>query len=190
MPPPVLVVPGLANSGPGHWQTLWEKKYAGFRRVEQDNWDFPIREEWVKRLDHYIEEAESPPLLVAHSLGCLTVVHWANQHTRELRGALLVVPPDLEAPGAPWEESDFLPVPKRLLPFPSVVVSSDNDTWCALQRGHALAKTWGSRFLNAGACGHINADAGFGSWSLGEELLAELLSAPAPELPASSTKRS
>ena len=42
------------------------------------------------------------------------------------------------------------------------------------ERSRALAQAWGSRFIDAGNSGHINADAGFGPWPLGENLLAEL----------------
>ena len=37
-----------------------------------------------------------------------------------------------------------------------------------------LATAWGSRFVDVGAHGHINADAGVGPWPLGERLLDEL----------------
>ena len=39
----VLVIPGWNGSGAGHWQTLWEQKYPGFRRVVQHNWTRPSR---------------------------------------------------------------------------------------------------------------------------------------------------
>ncbi|HXZ80700.1 MAG TPA: alpha/beta hydrolase [Terriglobales bacterium] len=187
MAPPVLIVPGLNNSGPGHWQSLWENKYPNFRRVEQENWDFPICEEWVKRLDFHISEAKTAPLVIAHSLGCLTVAHWAKQYTRQLHGALLVAPPDLENMGE-RAESDFLPVPRQRLPFPSLLVASENDPWSTLERSRSLAEAWGSRFVNAGPAGHINADAGFGPWPLGEHLLAEMRGFAAPDVPAPKTK--
>ena len=30
--PAILTVPGLNNSGPGHWQTLWEQQLPGCHR--------------------------------------------------------------------------------------------------------------------------------------------------------------
>jgi uncharacterized protein len=33
--PPVLILPGLDNSGPEHWQTHWQKQNPHFVRVEQ-----------------------------------------------------------------------------------------------------------------------------------------------------------
>jgi predicted alpha/beta hydrolase family esterase len=32
---PVPLLPGLSDSGPEHWQTLWMRGRPGFRRVEQ-----------------------------------------------------------------------------------------------------------------------------------------------------------
>jgi uncharacterized protein len=54
-------------------------------------------------------------------------------------------------------------------------VASRNDPFTDFERSRVLAEAWGSRFVDAGNSGHLNADAGFGPWPLGEELLAELL---------------
>ncbi len=46
---PVLLVPGIGNSGPAHWQSLWEAKHPAVARVMQRDtlppfsWRFPIR---------------------------------------------------------------------------------------------------------------------------------------------------
>ncbi len=66
-----LIVPGIGNSGPKHWQTLWERQHSDWRRVQQRDWDRPICEEWVRRLDDAIRPLSTPPVLIAHSLGCL-----------------------------------------------------------------------------------------------------------------------
>ena len=36
-----LIIPGYANSGPQHWQTLWEEKHPEYKRVHQKDWDHP-----------------------------------------------------------------------------------------------------------------------------------------------------
>jgi len=173
--PPVLIIPGWQNSGPQHWQSLWQRAHPEYVRVEQADWERPKRAEWVKTLDHYIEEAAEPPVLVAHSLGSIAVAHWAAKHSRSVRGALLVAPPDLDA-GAAYDEGGFTPLPRLRLPFPSIVVASSDDPWCEMKVSQELAKAWGSQLVNAGASGHLNTDAGFGPWPLGEALLAELMS--------------
>ncbi len=174
MTPPVLIIPGWNGSGPRHWQSLWQNAHPEYQRVEQDDWDHPARAAWVGRLDEYVARSPQPPVLVAHSLGCLLVAHWTAQHRRPVHSALLVAPPDLEA-SALTADSDFLPLPTEPLPFPSVLIGSANDDWCELNRAQRMAQMWGARFANAGPCGHINADAGFGPWEMGEKLLAELI---------------
>ncbi len=37
-----LIVPGLGNSGPEHWQSYFEKSAANFTRINQTEWDAPV----------------------------------------------------------------------------------------------------------------------------------------------------
>jgi predicted alpha/beta hydrolase family esterase len=171
----VLLLPGYDDSGPGHWQSLWERAHPELRRVRQRSWTEPVCEEWVATLDAAIVAAPSPVVLVAHSLGCLTVAHHAIRHARPVRGALLVAPPNADDPTFPPIIKGFRPIPRQALPFRSVVVSSSDDWYMAPDDARALARAWGSRFVLLENAGHINADAGFGEWPLGERLLAELM---------------
>ncbi|MER7860773.1 alpha/beta hydrolase [Amycolatopsis japonica] len=41
--------------------------------------------DWVSRLDEALAEATDPPVLVAHGLGCLTVLHWLAARGRAAR---------------------------------------------------------------------------------------------------------
>jgi hypothetical protein len=174
MTTPVLILPGWGDSGPGHWQSLWERANPGFSRVVQRDWEYPIRTEWVEVLDREIRAAGGEVILVAHSLGCITMAHWARSGSRPIRGALLVAPPDVEHPDFPPVTEGFAPIPRERLAFPSIVVASRNDPFGDFERSRALAQAWGSRFVDAGNSGHVNTDAGFGPWPLGETLLAEL----------------
>ena len=173
----ILLIPGYGNSGPGHWQTLWEGSVRDARRVEMPNWDFPHRTDWVEALDTAIRDASptAPPLLVAHSLGCLAVAHWARSYQQPIHGALLVAPVDVDRPDALAAVRDFAPVPMSTLPFPSHLVASSDDPYTPLERARAMADAWGSRFTSLGPCGHINGAAGFGEWPRGEAFLQELL---------------
>jgi len=85
----VFNLPGLYNSGPQHWQTYWENEY-GFKRIEQNNWEEPVCDDWIKRIDDAI--AVYPPdqvILIGHSLACCTIVKWAEKYNRIIKGALL-----------------------------------------------------------------------------------------------------
>ncbi|HEV3051135.1 MAG TPA: alpha/beta hydrolase [Longimicrobium sp.] len=175
-PPRVLIVPGWTNSGPEHWQTLWERADPQrFCRVEQRDWDEPRVDDWVNALDAAIAAEPAPPVLVAHSLGCIAIAHWAARFARPVAGALLVAPPDVERADMPEPVRNFAPVPLRPLPFRSILVASDNDEYITLDRAKAFARAWGSELVHAGRAGHINTDAGFGPWPEGERLLASLI---------------
>ncbi|MEJ7615784.1 MAG: alpha/beta hydrolase [Pyrinomonadaceae bacterium] len=171
----MIIVPGVNNSGPEHWQSIWQLKYPRALRVEQDDWDLPERDAWVAGLSRAVNSADGELVLVAHSLGCLTVAHWALGAERPIKGALLVAPVDLETPDYPPGVGCFTPTPMNKLSFPSTVVGSSDDGYCSLARSEEFARAWGSRFVNAGPSGHINAAAGRGEWPEGEELLRELL---------------
>src|SRR5690242_6155145 len=107
----VLIVPGYSNSGPEHWQSLWEREHPDYRRVVQRDWYRPERAAWVSALSAAVAQAAHPVVLVAHSLGCITVAYWAAQHQQPIRGALLVAPTDTDDPDFAVDTGGFAPVP-------------------------------------------------------------------------------
>jgi predicted alpha/beta hydrolase family esterase len=174
--PPVLILPGLGGSGPEHWQTHWEMQHPDFIRVEQRDWDNPKRDAWIATLDRAIAKQAEPPLLVAHSLACALVAHWAARHARSVFGALLVAPSDVDSQAhTPPEVRGFSPMPLQRLPGKTIVVASADDPYVDIARAEQFAKAWGARFVNAGASGHINSASGLRDWPAGQKLLAELV---------------
>lgn len=171
-----LTVPGLAGSGPTHWQTIWEEQYPeSFNRVEQENWDWPVMEVWVDKLNDYLTSSKEPVILVAHSLGCITVAHWANRFSSsQVVGAFLVAPADADLSQRLSFVERFSPIPLITFPFKSVVVASTNDIYASIERSRSLAQSWGSEFVNVGKKGHINAVSGLEDWHSGKELLNKL----------------
>lgn len=180
--PLILTVPGLNNSGPGHWQTAWEQRLPDCRRVDLGMWDDPHRNTWVNKLNLAIERAGRPVVLVAHSLGCFAVAWWAEferpRADHPVIGALLVAPPDVEENARDRRLTRFAPVPPSELPFPSILVGSRNDPYMSIGQARRVARTWGSRFADAGEVGHINADSRLGDWAFGRLLLNQLLPRP------------
>ncbi len=174
-PPDVLIVPGLGNSGPLHWQTHWERD-LGWTRVRQGEWDAPVLADWLAGLDAAVRARGGPVVLAAHSLGCALVAHWsAVAPPGAVAGALLVAPADVDSPDhTPDEVRNFAPLPLRPLPFPAVVVASDDDPYLSVPRAVRFAEAWGARLERVGALGHINADSGLGAWDAGRRLLAEV----------------
>ena len=178
--PSVLVLPGYGDSGPEHWQSLWEAADPRFRRVAQRDWLEPTLDDWLAELDRAVSGCLTPPVLVAHSLGCVLAVHWVQRTGRAAAGALLVAPADADALAENLEAVEsFRPVPLIRLPFPSIVVASDDDLYSPRARAEDFARAWGSRFVGLSGVGHINSDSGLGEWPEGRALLDELLRAAA-----------
>lgn len=184
-PPLILVVPGLNNSGPAHWQTHWERQVPDCRRVDLGMWDNPHRNTWVNKINLAISRAGRRVILVAHSLGCHAVSWWVEYerpaHGDAVVGALLVAPPDVEARGVDKRLSRFAPVMPNKLPFPSIVAASRNDPYASFGYAGRLARIWGSRLIDAGPLGHINADSGIRDWPYGKYLLDRLIAAVTPQ---------
>ena len=180
----VLILPGWQNSGPQHWQSLWEAAH-GYSRVEQHDWQRPLRGDWIARLEDVLLSRPEPSVVVAHSLGCLLVAAWAahSRNPQLVKAALLVAPGDVEREELAPVLASWSPVALQRLPFPSVLVGSRNDPYCSFERAQAFAGYWGSEFKDLGAAGHINAESGLGAWPQGHGWLLELLGAPADSGP-------
>lgn len=173
-----LILPGLSDSGPQHWQTLWEQEDPTCRRVHQADWETPRCADWVATLDDAIAHSADPVVLVAHSSSCALVAHWARDASADnvarVRGALLVAPSDPDGPNYPKGPTGFAPLPLQRLPFPSIVVASHDDQYVTFERAREYAEAWGSDLIDVGDAGHINASSGLGSWPAGYGLLQRL----------------
>ena len=198
----IIIVPGWRDSGPGHWQTLWQEQLqtpwpaqwqapeapAGAQasawsveRVVQDDWLTPQREAWVGALERLVLARPGPVVIVAHSLGCITTTHLGDAAASRVQGALLVAPADPERRGV---LADFAPVPYAPLPYRSILVASNTDPFCPVRLAGAYARAWGSEFVRLQDAGHINVESGHGHWPLGWGLLQSLLSeVQAPQSP-------
>ena len=176
----LVILAGWNNSGPDHWQSRWPRLHgreAHFQRVEQDDWAWPRRGDWMMRLDEALLAdaalAEAPAVLVAHSLACHLVAAWAahSRHTARVKSAWLVAPPDLDGEPTPASLAPQLQswrqVVRQRLPFPSSVLASRDDPYATLARSQALARDWGASFDDLGEAGHVNADSGHGDWPEG-----------------------
>ncbi len=184
----ILIIPGYTNSGPEHWQTRWQEKLSSARRVEQADWEHPERADWTTTIADAVNNSGRPVVLVAHSLGVAATVQAVPLFTRPVAGAFLVAPPDIDDPNfEPAIERTFGPWPRDPLPFPSIVVGSNNDPFCALPVAENLAAAWGSLFINAGDAGHLNTEAGFGPWPEGSMVFAQFLSRLQPAADSAET---
>ena len=175
MPHTVLILPGWQNSGPTHWQSRWEALH-GFTRVQQHDWMQPLRGDWMMQLEEAVLAAPHPVILAAHSLGCMLTAAWAahSQNTHRVAAALLVAPGDPEREELRAVLKSWSPIVLQRLPFPSVLLGSQDDPYCSFARAQRFAQSWGSRFIDYGHRGHINADSNLGDWPEGLALLEQL----------------
>ncbi len=162
--PRLLIVPGLHDSGPAHWQSWLQQQYRDSRRVLQHDFSQPELTRWAARIASTLDSAGSAEggwIAVAHSFGCLALVrHLADRPDSPIRQALLVAPAEPDKFGLAEQ------LPHRRLPVPSSLIASQNDPWMSAASALRWASRWGSGFSNLGAVGHINTEAGFGPFPL------------------------
>ncbi len=174
----ILSLAGWQNSPDGHWQTIFEAKYSA-KRVQQKNWMHPDADSWVEELEKEVVAAQTKNLvIIAHSLGCTTLAKWASKskNTNKVLGAFIVAPPDINRSDMPEEIVGFRPEVEQELPFPSIVIGTDSDPYCSLERLSEITRLWGSKFVQSESHGHINVESGQGPWPEGEKLLSYFLS--------------
>jgi predicted alpha/beta hydrolase family esterase len=177
--PTELVIPGLFDSGPDHWQTRWLFLRPHSARVELGRWHAPTPDLWVAHLDRAIGRQRGSSILVAHSLGCLAVAWWAREASAarlaKVEGAMLVAPPDVDRHDAHTLLRPFAPAPRNPLPFRSLLVASRDDRYADFGRLAGLARAWGSELVDVGCRGHLNAESDLGDWPEGLALLDRLV---------------
>jgi predicted alpha/beta hydrolase family esterase len=164
----ILIVPGFMNSGEEHWQSRWQAKLSTASRVWEPILSDARQPDWVETLKKAVERAEKPVVLVAHSLGVITIAHAAPALPEKVRGAFLVAPSNVERENlTAGIDPAFAPVPRDPLPFPSILVGSQSDPFCSFDKAGEFANAWGSALVDAGEAGHINVESGHGPWPEG-----------------------
>ncbi len=173
----VLIIPGLRDSGPDHWQTWLQGQYRDATRVVQQDWHAPDLHAWSARIEETIGQPRYRHVqwvAVAHSFGCLALAHHlARQMGRQMGrqdghapecgrilSALMVAPAD------PLKFEVTEQLPQHALGLPLNLIGSEDDPWMPLDRARAWARQWRAVFQNLGQAGHINAESGFGPWPL------------------------
>ncbi|MDW7747145.1 alpha/beta hydrolase [Halomonas sp.] len=172
-----LIVPGWQGSGDDHWQTHWQSRLPHTSRTRVGSWQEPELDDWIGALNRATRRIDSPILLVAHSLGCITVAHWAARQasSSKVAGALLVAPADVERGSVSRPLASFAPIPMHRLPFPSLVVGSTNDPAASARRAANFATAWDSELVVLDDAGHLNPASGHREWEEGFALLQRLV---------------
>jgi predicted alpha/beta hydrolase family esterase len=157
VPARLLIVPGLNDSPPEHWQSWLQSRHRHSVRVVQRDWSVPDLDRWAARIDETLSRAGSGPwIAVAHSFGVLALVrHLALAPQSPVCATLLVAPADPEKFGISAR------LPQGRLAAPSTMVLSNSDPWLSLEAGQRWAERWGTGRIRLGDVGHINVESGF-----------------------------
>jgi predicted alpha/beta hydrolase family esterase len=165
--PRVLVIPGLNDSGPAHWQTWLQSVRRDVVRVRQRDWARPDVDAWAAEIEETMARAGGGAFFAAaHSFGCLALAHLLGRR----RGAP-VVSALLVAPADPVRFGLENRLHASALPCRSTLVASETDPWMALSEALRWAGRWGCHVVNLGDAGHINAEAGYGPLPLAAQWL-------------------
>lgn len=158
---PALIVPGLRNSDERHWQSLWQTRIPGAKRIHVDDWATPNLTTWREGIKAELNKLDRPAVLIAHSFGTLASVSIAAEFPEKVAGILLVAPADPNKFGiAEQLPQDFLPVPAK-------VIASSDDPWMTETKAAYWALLWGADYLRFKDVGHINSESKLGYWADG-----------------------
>ena len=188
MAPTLLLIPGLRDEAPGHWQVILASQWPGavsLPALGRRNIDLAAR---LAQIEDAVQAIKGPVVVVAHSGGTIATAHWAQRTRAAIHGALLATPPLFAGPLGPefpdlaeFQRYGWTPIPRALLPFRSIVAASRNDPLGAYEGVSELARDWGASLFDLGESGHLNPASGFGPWPTALDLVRELaLPAPIP----------
>ena len=169
-PVKLLMIPGLHDSGPAHWQTWLQGQYARRTvRVEQEDWSAADLAKWAQRIELTLARyPRSSWVAVAHSFGCLALLRFLALGGHGIQAAVMVAPADPEKFAAAPK------LPQARLAIPSVILASRTDPWMRFDAVCAWGRVWGSQLVSLGDAGHINADAGFGPLPQAKALVEQM----------------
>lgn len=182
MKPTVLIVPGLRDEAPGHWQTLLAgelERVVSLPALGRQNIDLAAR---VAAIESAVRAVDGPVIVVAHSGGAVAAAHWTRgTKAKNVLGALLAAPPTFGVPLGPdyppmeqFEQNGWLPLPQGPLPFRTIVAASRNDALGSYEQVAELARRWGAELVDLGEVGHLNPASGYGPWPGARALIERL----------------
>lgn len=172
-----VTIPGVGGSDEHHWQSYWDKG-DDWTRFTPTSWDEPDVDEWIAALDASVGDTQ--PILVAHSLGCLTAVRWSYSNPDRVAGLFLVAPPDPKGHHFPSIAAGFGDGLVDPIAVPTLIVSSSDDPYCATDRAEHFAAQWRAPRVEVGARGHLNSMSKLGHWHEGRNLLTAFMAGLLP----------
>ena len=165
-----VIVPGVGGSDYDHWQSWLQRQLMCCSRVQQQDWNAPVLNQWVKNFVESVAAVKDSVQIVAHSFGCLTTVAALDQHpelAKKIKKLILVAPANPARFGDQGftrnSHNDYAAYFHQIkLKIPIEMIISENDPWLSFEDAKKLAHFWQVLPTNIGAVGHINVASGFG----------------------------
>jgi len=167
-----LILHGLGGSGPGHWQRwLHDRLTQDGRAVvfpELPDPETPDPAAWRREVLGALARLDgNDPIVICHSLSCITWLSVAHELSRPVQRAALVAPPSLGS-GLP-ELEPFFPVTASAQDVAGAaghtrLVCSDDDPYCPEGAAALYGAPLGLPVDLLPGRGHLNVRAGFGPW--------------------------
>lgn len=130
----------------------------------------PKIDAWVAAFGNVVAASSEPTVVIAHSVGCQTVLRYAATHERQLIGAVFVTPwyfaltgleKDEQGIATPWLATAINFAAARKSLGTTVAIYSDNDPYVPLEENkQGFEKELGSRSVVLHGGGHFDADDG------------------------------
>ena len=135
------------------------------------NPEVPVIEAWVQALSEVVGKLDQDTYFVGHSIGCQTILRYAEKHPTELMGGAVFVAGWFNLVGLdaeedpeiakPWIETplDFMVVRKVL--GTSIAILSDNDPYVELEPNKSIFEgKLGTKVVIENGKGHLSAEDG------------------------------
>ena len=184
--PTILIVPGLRDHVPEHWQTLLEQQLPNAVSVPRMDAATSCRarhgspsstNRWRRSTD--------PSILVAHSAGVMIVVHWAQRHRAPDQGRAacgaarlrVAAARRLSDAGGRCARTAGCRRRARGCRFRASSRRAPTIRSDATSASRRSREAWGSKLVDLGNVGHLNPASGYGEWPQAEEFIRELCAA-------------
>lgn len=177
----VFIVHGYMAKASDHWFG-WLKDVLTMNSIKTEilmmpNSDNPDSTVWQETLTKKIDRIDKQTFIVAHSLGCISVLRYLNNHSEfELGGLILVSGFNSKLPALP--QLDKFIKESRLTDNLSlnigrtVVFASTDDPFVPMEMTKALAESLDGKYIQVESAGHFLGSDGYINFS---ELLNELM---------------
>ena len=182
----LFIIPGYAATPSDHWfpwlDAYFKDKVSEVSIVEMPSPNSPDVEEWVGALDEVIGIPDENTFFVAHSLGCITLLHYLESFPEGTRigGLILVSGFDASLPILPeldpfvQESVDFSRIKKMTSKI--ILITARDDSIVPYELTENLGKSLGGEVIVVDQGGHFLGSDGFASFPLVAATLERILS--------------